>query len=425
MVLNKFYSIAIVLLLFFYEGVQAQSAVTLDECLENARLNYPLQGNFEYIEDQLDLRLKNLNANYYPKLDLNAQATYQNDVPHIESSNLPFEVPMGPKDQYKASVDFQQVIFDAGRTKMAKEAEQISSETQKSNIEVELYKIRSKVIDSYFLILSINEQIDLLNYRVDIINKRLEELNSAIENGMVLSTQADHLQVEALSIEQDKIKMEEGKKAAVRILETLTNKSYSADDKFVMPVSLNSNQIFIRPEYKYFEDQRQQLSVSQKLSAKDRLPYVAGFGQLGYGNPGFNMLKDEFAPFYMVGIKLKWNIWDWKQSSNTKQYLQIQSNRIDIQQNVFDLNIKMAAENVNSSIAQMQKVMEKDEEIIKLRKKITYTSTSQLKNGTITASDYLNDLNLESVAVLSKQIHQLELIKSQIQLTDLKGAASK
>ncbi len=425
MVLNKFYSIAIVLLLFFYDGVQAQSVVTLDECLENARLNYPLQGNFKYIEDQLDLRLKNLNANYYPKLDLNAQATYQNDVPHIESSNLPFEVPMGPKDQYKASVDFQQVIFDAGRTKTAKEAEQISSETQKSNLEVELYKIRSKVIDSYFLILSINEQIDLLNYRVDIINKRLEELNSAIENGMVLSTQADHLQVEALSIEQDKIKMEEGKKAAVRILETLTNKSYSTNDKFEMPISLNSNQIFIRPEYKYFEDQRQQLSVSQKLSAKDRLPYVAGFGQLGYGNPGFNMLKDEFAPFYMVGIKLKWNIWDWKQSSNTKQYLQIQSNRIDIQQNVFDLNIQMAAENVNSSIAQMQKVMDKDEEIIKLRKRITYTSTSQLKNGTITASDYLNDLNLESVAVLSKQIHQLELIKSQIQLTDLKGAASK
>ncbi len=425
MVLNKFYSIAIVLLLFFYDGVQAQSTVTLDECLENARLNYPLQGNFKFIEDQLDLRLKNLNTNYYPNLDLNAQATYQNDVPHIESSNLPFEVPMGPKDQYKASVDFQQVIFDAGRTKVAKEAEQISSETQKSSLEVELYKIRSKVIDTYFLILSINEQIDLLNYRVDIINKRLEELNSAIENGMVLSTQADHLQVEALSIEQDKIKMEEGKKAAIRILETLTNQSFTLDDKFEMPLSLTSNQIFIRPEYKYFDDQRQQLSVSQKLSAKDRLPYVAGFGQLGYGNPGFNMLKDEFAPFYMVGIKLKWNIWDWKQSSNTKQYLQIQSNRIDRQQNVFDLNIQMAAENVNSSIVQMQKVMEKDDEIIKLRKRITYTSTSQLKNGTITASDYLNDLNLESVAVLSKQIHQLELIKSQIQLTDLKGADSK
>ncbi len=422
MVMNKYYSFVIVFLLFFYDGVQAQTTVTLNGCLENARVNYPLQGNFKFIEDQLELRLKSLNANYYPTLDLNAQATYQNDVPHIESSALPFEVPTAPKDQYKASVDFQQVIFDAGRTKVAKEAELMGSETQKSNLEVELYKIRAKVIDTYFLILSINEQVDLLNYRVDIINKRLEELNSAIDNGMALTSQADHLLVEALTIEQDKVKLQEGKMAAIKILETLTNQSFTLDDKFVMPLGLNANQIFIRPEYKYFDDQRKQLSISQELSAKERLPYIAGYGQVGYGNPGFNMLKDEFVPFYMIGIRLKWNIWDWKQSDNNKQYLKIQSNRIDVQQNVFDLNIKMAAENVNSSIAQMQKVMEKDDEIIRLRKKITFASTSRLKNGTITASDYLNDLNMESMAVLSKQIHQLELIKSQIELVDLKGA---
>ena len=131
MVQYKFYYIAIFLLIILQTGTKGQSTITLEECMQLARENYPLYGNFKHIEDQLDLRLKNLNVNYYPHLDLNAQASHQNDVPHIESSNLPFAVPQGPKDQYKASIDIQQVIFDAGRTKVAKEVEQVNSEAQK------------------------------------------------------------------------------------------------------------------------------------------------------------------------------------------------------------------------------------------------------------------------------------------------------
>ena len=195
-----------------------------------------------------------------------------------------------------------------------------------------------------------------------------------------------------------------------------------ADKVFKEPAGLSQQQIFIRPEYKYFNDQRQQATIMQKMNAKERLPYVAGFGQFGYGNPGFNMLKDELAPFYMVGIKLQWNIWDWKQNSRNKKYFQIQSDRVDLLQSVFDMNLEMAGEDVNSKITQMQKIMDKDDEIIQLRKRITASSTSQLNNGTITASDYLNDLNMESVALLSKKVHELELLKSQIELVDLNGA---
>ncbi len=411
----------LLLSIFFSVHLMGQSKLNIEQCLTWARENYPLQGNFEHIEDQLDLRLKNLNANYYPQLDLNAQASHQNDVPHIEASNLPFQVPQGPKDQYKASIDLQQVIFDAGRTKVAKEAEHVNFQTQKSSLEIELYKIRSKVIQTYFLLLTINEQLMLMDYKVETIQKRLNELKSAVENGMVLPTQIDHLKVELLSINQDQIRLIEGKKAALHILETLTGQSISAESEFVEPAGLAEQQIYIRPEYKYFDDQRQQANVMQKLNAKERLPYIAGFGQFGYGNPGFNMLKDELAPFYIVGIKLKWNIWDWKQSNRTKQYLQIQSKRIDQQQSVFDFNIQMASEDVNSKIVQMQKIMDKDDEIIQLRKRITASSASQLSNGTITSADYLSDLNLESVALLSKKVHQLELVKSQIELIDLKG----
>ena len=92
-------------------------------------------------------------------------------------------------------------------------------------MEVELYKIRSKVIQTYFLILTIDEQIKLAEYKIATIKKRLHEVESAVSNGMVLASQADYLKVEVLSVKQEQIRLSEGKKTALNILETLIGKS--------------------------------------------------------------------------------------------------------------------------------------------------------------------------------------------------------
>ena len=55
----------------------------------------------------------------------------------------------------------------------------------------------------------------------------------------------------------------------------------------------------------------------------------------------------------------------------------------------------------------------KDEEIIALRKNITSTSETQLDNGTITATDYLIELNAEAQAHLNKQQHIIQLAKAK------------
>ncbi len=403
----------------FYARVMSQSTVTLNECLIEAKENYPLHNELSMVDEQLELRLKNLNAQYYPALNLNAQFSYQNDVPHIESESIPFELPVGPKDQYKASVDIQQVIFDAGRIKASKEVEELSYETTKSSLEIDLFKIRSKVIETYFLILTIQEQIKQLDYKQATIRSQLKVLQSGVKNGMVLSSEADQLKVELLTSDQQKIKLNHGKFAATKILEKYVGRKFDNDLNLVVPDDIANISISVRPEYMLFKDQSSLFDSREKLIHKNRLPFIAGFGQVGYGNPTYNMLQDEFGTYYMVGIKLKWNIWDWKQSAREGQYFQIQRNRIGVQQQVFDLNIQIAQESQNSKILQMEQVMDKDDEILQLRKRVTVSSASRMENGSITAAEYLSDLNAESVAALSKQIHQLELVKAKIEMNEL------
>ena len=41
--------------------------------------------------------------------------------------------------------------------------------------------------------------------------------------------------------------------------------------------------------------------------------------QAGYGNPGLNMLDNSFQPFYVVGLKANWNVFDWGKTKTDKK----------------------------------------------------------------------------------------------------------
>ncbi|MCU4175467.1 TolC family protein [Carboxylicivirga sp. N1Y90] len=393
--------------------------LSLDECLSLSRANYPLIADFENLNKQLELKLKSLNANYYPKLDLTGQFTWQNDVPGFDSPMPGMDIPKAPQEQYKAFVDVQQVIYDGGITKAAKVSEQRQKAAEKYGVEVQLFAVRDKVVQSYFMVLMFKEQLAQLDYRRLMLEERFREIKSAVDNGMVLQSEADLLYVEMVQLDQDKFALLEGRASALDILSELTGKEISEEAALEMPL-LAQEPNFYRPEYDLFAAQQEQLGAYKALAGRSRMPVVAGFGQVGYGNPGYNMLKDEFATFYMVGLRLKWNIWDWKSSANEKAVLSLKTESVKYQQATFTKNVSMAQSQIEASIRKLDKVIEKDDEIIRLRKGITEARQSQLNNGTITAADYIKDLNTESMARLAKELHLLELSKAKVQLNDLR-----
>lgn len=407
----------IFLITFLIFGFSASSqTLSLEECLKLSRENYPLISDFENLDKQLDLKLKSLNANYYPKLDATLQYTWQNDVPGFNSPMPGLDIPKAPKDQYKAFLDIQQAIYDGGMTKAAKELEESRKETEKISVEVQLYALRSKVIQSYYLLLTLNEQLKQLEFRQEILNQRFKEMQSAVNNGMLLQSESDLFEVELLKVEQDKFALDEGKKTAVEILEELIGAELSLEDELVLPVSIDDQ---LRPEYNLFDAQQNQLGNYEFLKGRQRMPVIAGFGQVGYGNPGYNMLKDELATFYMVGVRLKWNIWDWKSTANEKAVLQLQSESVKNQQATFTKNLTLAEKEMESRIRKLDKILAKDDDIIELREKITHARQSQLNNGTITAADYITEFNAESMARLAKEIHLIERSKAQVELKEL------
>ena len=71
--------------------------------------NNPLSAQNEIYASSSDLQQKNINNGKLPQLNLNGQATYQNEVIQLLVSSPNAPAPLIPKAQYKMSVDGEQL----------------------------------------------------------------------------------------------------------------------------------------------------------------------------------------------------------------------------------------------------------------------------------------------------------------------------
>jgi outer membrane protein TolC len=407
--------------MFFY-SVSSQT-ISLTECLEKSKVNYPLHKSIDLINKNTELKLQQLKTNYLPVFDLSGSVTWQNDVPHFNSPSPSFPIPKAPKDQYKIYVDVKQMIFDGGITKASKEVEKISGIADTKATEVDLYAIRDKIISSYYFILVVKKQIKQIDLAIEQLQKRIDEISAAAENGVILASNIDVFKVEILKLKQQKTGMQEAENTAFGILNELVGDRIPQSAEFTVPDVLLSKQdsLITRPEIDLFDVQKQKVDAVINLQTKNRMPKLYGFGQLGYGNPTYNVLNDKFGEYYMVGVKLNWNIYDWKKTAKEKQILTQQKQIISSKQESFVKQIKIAENELKGNINKYQKYILSDKEILELQKSITKTSLSKLKNGTITAADYVKDLNAQLSAAIALEIHKLQLSKAKVEYVNLLG----
>jgi hypothetical protein len=160
--------------------------------------------------------------------------------------------------------------------------------------------------------------------------------------------------------------------------------------------------------------QRSRLEMMRNMMTTKWNPKVFAFGQAGIGRPGLNMLSNDFNPFYIVGLKVAWNPFNWNVNRNEKKILDIQSSIVGTQQATFDKNLRIQSERDQGEILKARAALKNDEEIIALRKRISATSSTQLDNGIITSSEYVTRLTEERQARLNYEIHKIQVAKAKL-----------
>lgn len=410
----------VVLFLVLSHGVFAQSNVSLDifQCFEAAEKYYPKAGEKQLIEKETHLKLENIQAEWYPQIDLNAQATYQSDVVEIDVGNsLPFpvDIPTPSQDQYKATLDVNQKIYDGGVIKSSKNLEEISGKTRNQSVDVTIHQVKQQVSQVFFGILLLQKQQDIIDNTIQKLKEKKKTIRASVERGVLLSSDLKSIQAELLKLEQTRDELTRKIKANTQILNELTGLKLNSTQTLALPdIELTDSLKLNRPEHELFQLQKEQIEMNKSLVKSQKHPKVFAFGQVGYGRPGLNMLENEFDSFYMMGVKFKWNIWDWKQNSRKRQILDVQKKTVDVEQQTFNKKLTVNLETILADIENYRKAIDRDERIISLRKEVAQSAKSKLENGTITSSEYISELNQLKNARIQHEKHRVELQKAKV-----------
>ena len=411
-------NITTILFLIFSIASYSQQKLTIEECYALAEKNYPLAKQINLLQQKSTYEIDALNKAKLPKIDLNAQATYQSDViglpttlPGVESLN---------KDQYRATLDVNQLLYNGGMIAANTKLKEAQTLTQQQQVEVNLYQLKSRINYSYMMILLWQDQRELLFAKQNTIYSKIKEVKSGVKNGAILPASEQVLEAELLKLEQALTENSFQRIKEIQNLSSLTTTTIAENAVLERPITaFKANGT--RPEIKFFDLQQDQIEASKNIIAKSNSPKLNAFGQAGYGNPGLNMLNNSFEDFYIVGLKLNWNVLDWNKSKTDKQALDIAKEVVATEKETFETNNQMQLNELQSEISKIEIIIKTDSQIIHLREKVVQSSDSQLQNGVITSSDYITELNQLFDAKTNQKVHETQLELAKINYQTSKG----
>ncbi|MBP4143066.1 TolC family protein [Flavobacterium sp. P4023] len=410
----------ILLILLFVISIisNAQETLTLEDCYALATKNYPLAKQKELLQQKSNYEIDAITKGKLPKIDLNAQATYQSDVIGFPSK-MPGVNPIN-KDQYRATLDINQLLYNGGMIEANSELKQAQTKTQQQQIEVSLYQLKTRIHQYYFSILLLQEKSELLKSKKELLQSKVQEVKSGVKYGAILPASELILEAELLKIKQQLTEIDFEKIKMTQNLSDLTFTKIDTQTILLVPNSNLENNRNNRPEIVFYNLQKQQLEFSKKTLATSVLPKINAFAQAGYGNPGLNMLDNSFQPFYIAGLKANWTILDWGKNKTDLKTLDIAKEIIETEKETFELNNKMQLREIESEIGKTKQLLELDNNIIHVREKIVTSANAQMKNGVITTSEYLNEFSNLYEAKNSLKTHEVQLAaaKSSYEITN-------
>ncbi len=402
----------IVILFFVSNSLFAQN--TLQSCFELAEKNSPQAALLPLVKEAADLQIGALNKNKLPQASLGGQATWQSEVTGLAISLPNLNFASVPQDQYKATLDLTQSLWDGGLTNSQKRIASASASADAKNIESSIYQIKEQISALYFGVLLANKQLLNTETTQNDLENQLKKLNANVQNGTAIKSNTMALEARLIELKQAQREVRSRKLTALKGLSILTGKEFSENTILEEPATLPANDANIdRPELKLFEAQKDLAEANKDLIKAKYAPKVNLFATGGYGNPALNFLSPGFRSYFIGGLSLRVPLTHFYTKNKDVDVKQIDINKakIDQQKAAFLQQTQLKIASQNEDVAKLQDQIKEDTRLIEIREYMKKTAEKRLENGIITTSDYLSEVDNEIIAKQNLSLHQIQLLQ--------------
>ncbi|MBK6290409.1 MAG: TolC family protein [Ignavibacteria bacterium] len=401
-------SISLTLILLLASTLSQGADLTLDTCLKRARVNYPLSKQSDLIARSESYSIDNAYRGYLPQLYIVGHASYQSEVTEVPVRIPGFSFEPLSKDQYRIHAELNQMIYDGGSMGKQSTIASANAAVSKEQLEVELNKLRDRVQNLYFGILLLSEQIEQIRLKIADIDATISSVRGAVENGAALKSTLALLEAESLTARQKQIGLRSSRQSYAAMLGMLIGTQVDTTTRLIRPGDIPLSDTIRRPELPLFAAQQEAITARKELITTRYIPRISAFATGGYGRPGLDMLKNEFRPFYIVGLRLNWQLTDLYASSSEQDLLEVEQATIGVQRETFLLNTRVTMTQQRQEITTYDEMLRLDDEIVNKRSSVLASSKAQVENGTRTAHDYMRDLNDLDVARRDRSFHAIQ-----------------
>ena len=400
-------------------------AQTLEACQQLACDHYPEIRQYDLIRQSEQYDLSNAARSWLPQVSFSAQATWQNRVPEFPSALSGMLDQAGvslrglDKDQYKVALEVNQTIWDGGQSQADRRVIEATADEHRQATEVDLYAVKGRVNDLYFGILLLEERLGQTDLTIALLQSNLDKVRSLVTNGVAMQTDADAVEAELLSVQQQRVQIEASRESYRRMLELFIGQRLAERlerPELVEAVSGES----ARPELAWIDAQQERLAA-QELSVKSATrPRFGVFAQGYYGYPGLDyfagMVSTDWTWNALIGVKMSWNFGAYYTKKNRLSNLRVVQQQLDIQRNVFLFNTDLQVAEEQGNISRLRRALADDDRIVALRRSVREAAESKLRNGVIDTNDLLRKITDEASARSARSLREVELLKAIYEL---------
>ena len=411
-----------IMLFLMMVALSAQAQLTLEQCYELARQNYPAIKQYALVEQSRDFTLQNAAKGWLPQVSVNGRASYQSKVTQlpIDVSQFGIDYKGLSKDQYDAHVMVNQPIYDGGVITANKNILKAQTDVQTAQLDVTMYSIRERVNQLFFSVLLIDEQLAQNQLLQDDLKLGLNTVSAMMKGGIANQTDVDNVKVEQIKARQQEHSLRTARHTYLTMLGSFINLSLDANTQLEKPADpgfkSHGSDPNNRPELAMYDSQNRLLDARLKALDASLMPKVGAFLQGGVGNPGLNMLKNGWDPYYRIGATISWNIGSFYTRKNDQQLIAIERQQITANRETFLFNNRLQQQQTNGQIENLRQQVNEDEEIIQLREGIRNKSEKRVQNGIETVNEMLRDINAVGEARQQKAIHEVQLLQEIYEL---------
>lgn len=185
-----------------------------------------------------------------------------------------------------------------------------------------------KIVNAWFSLAAVNEQIKIIDENLALLNKRLADAKQLFDHGLVTKNDLLKIEVQISTVTSKKIDLATAQKTAKGALNMLMGRSVTAPLEIAEPVldqpgSIPSfdeavnTALISRNEFAELDLKKEALKKNLDATKSAYYPEVFLSTNIYYSNPNQRIfpMKDEFKATWDLSLIMQWSIWDWGSTS--------------------------------------------------------------------------------------------------------------